>query len=295
MEVFYANFPEIDKTLLRNIQKSIDELYLEFARTFGAKIESFFDPLLYSLIGFEQALMLMPWWSVICLLGLIAFLSSRNLIFTLCVCTSFFFIGLFGMWDDTIRTLAIILLSTLLAVLIGVSMGILISKSNILEKLLLPILDIMQTMPIFVYLIPVVMLFGLGKVPGLIAVVIYAIPPVIRLTNLGIRLVDKDILEAAESFGTSKLARTFYVEIPIALPNILAGINQTIMMALSMVVIASMIGVKGLGQPVLQAVTNQYFALGLFNGMAVVCLAIIFDRITQNFGRRIERKRRRIT
>tara|TARA_B100000886_G_scaffold331223_1_gene282516 strand:+ start:566 stop:1453 length:888 start_codon:yes stop_codon:yes gene_type:complete len=294
VEIFNANFPVLDNKLLRSIQRGIDDSYLEFSRTFGAKIESFFDPLLYVLIWFEQGLMLMPWWSVICLIGIIAYLSSRSLIFTFCVCSAFLSIGFLGMWDNTMRTVAIILLSTFFAVLIGVPIGLLMSRSNILERLVLPVLDIMQTMPIFVYLIPVVMLFGLGKVPGLIAVVIYAIPPVIRLTNLGIRLVDKDILEAAEAFGTSKATRMLNIEIPLALPNILAGINQTIMMALSMVVIASMIGVKGLGQPVLQAVTNQYFAVGLFNGMAVVCLAIVFDRITQNFGRRIQKEHKPI-
>ena len=294
MEVFHSSFPVLDKKLLRSFQKGIDESYLEFSRTFGARIESFFDPLLYVLIWFEQGLMLMPWWSVILLIGFIAYLSSQSVVFTFFVCSAFLAIGFLGMWDNTMRTVAIILLSTLFAVTIGVPIGILMSRSNLLERLVLPILDIMQTMPIFVYLIPVVMLFGLGKVPGLIAVVIYAIPPVIRLTNLGIRLVEKDILEAAEAFGASKLTCLLRVEIPLALPNILAGINQTIMMALSMVVIASMIGVKGLGQPVLQAVTNQYFAVGLFNGMAVVCLAIVFDRITQNFGRRIQKEQKLI-
>ena len=149
----------------------------------------------------------------------------------------------------------------------------------------------MQTMPIFVYLIPVVMLFGLGKIPGVIAVVIYAVPPVIRLTNLGIRLVDEEVLEAADAFGADARRRLLGVQLPLALPNIMAGVNQTIMMALSMVVISSMIGVKGLGQPVLRAVTNQYFALGLFNGAAVVALAIVFDRITQSCGRRLQANR----
>jgi glycine betaine/proline transport system permease protein len=165
------------------------------------------------------------------------------------------------------------------------------SRSKRGQNVILPILDVMQTMPSFVYLIPVVMLLGIGKVPGLIAVVIYAISPVIRLTNLGIRLVDKEALEAADAFGASRFQKLMRVQLPLALPTIMAGINQTIMMALAMVVIASMIGVKGLGQPVLQAVTNQYFALGLFNGAAVVVLAIIFDRITQSFGMRLQRHR----
>jgi glycine betaine/proline transport system permease protein len=132
------------------------------------------------------------------------------------------------------------------------------------------------------------MLLGIGRVPGLIAVIIYAVPPMIRLTNLGIRLVDKEVLEAADAFGASYWQRLTGVQIPLAMPNIMAGVNQTIMMALAMVVIASMIGVRGLGQPVLKAVTNQYFAVGLFNGLAIVALAIVFDRITQAYGRRLQ-------
>jgi glycine betaine/proline transport system permease protein len=189
------------------------------------------------------------------------------------------------------RTMAMILVCTLMSILIGIPIGIFMARSNRGQRTILPVLDVMQTMPSFVYLIPVVMLLGIGRVPGLIAVVIYAIAPVIRLTNLGIRLVDKEALEAADAFGASRLQKLIKVQLPLALPNIMAGINQTIMMALAMVVIASMIGVRGLGQPVLQAVTNQYFALGLFNGTAVVILAIIFDRVTQGFGLRLQKHR----
>jgi glycine betaine/proline transport system permease protein len=188
--------------------------------------------------------------------------------------------------------MAMILVCTLLAILIGIPIGILMSRSDRTQSFVLPVLDVMQTMPSFVYLIPAVMLLGIGKVPGLLAVVIYAIPPVIRLTNLGIRMVDPEILEAADAFGASTWQKLRQVQIPLAMPNIMAGINQTIMMALAMVVIASMIGVKGLGQPVLQAVTNQYFALGLFNGLAVVALAIIFDRVTQSWGLKMQPSRK---
>jgi len=152
-----------------------------------------------------------------------------------------------------------------------------------------PLLDVMQTLPSFVYLIPVVMLLGIGRVPGLIAVVIYAIPPIIRFTNLGIRLVSRDLLEAADAFGSSGWQKLRQVQLPLALPTIMAGVNQTIMMALSMVVIASMIGVQGLGQPVLRAITNQYFAMGLFNGLAIVAIAVLFDRVSQAYGRRLQK------
>jgi glycine betaine/proline transport system permease protein len=152
-----------------------------------------------------------------------------------------------------------------------------------------PILDVMQTMPSFVYLIPVVVIFGIGKVPGLIAVVIYAVPPMIRLTNLGIRLVDKEVLEAADAFGSSRGQKLWNVQMPLALPTIMAGINQTIMMSLAMVVVASMVGVGGLGRNTLQAINNQFFTYGFLNGFALVAIAIIFDRTSQAFGMRLQR------
>ena len=166
-----------------------------------------------------------------------------------------------------------------------------LGRSEAILKAILPILDMMQTIPSFVYLIPILMLLGIGKVPGLIAVCVYAVPPIIRLTNLGIREVDRETIEASEAFGATNLQKLKSVQIPLALPTVFAGVNQTIMMALAMVVIASMIGVKGLGVPILRAVSNQYLALGLFNGLAIVALAIIFDRITQEYGKRIQRHR----
>jgi glycine betaine/proline transport system permease protein len=195
------------------------------------------------------------------------------------------------MWEDTMATVAIISVATFLCIGLGIPMGILMSRSNRVQATITPVLDIMQTIPSFVYLIPVVMLLGIGKVPGLIAVCIYALPPIVRLTNLGIRLVDKEVLEASEAFGSSYRQKLFDVQIPLALPNIFAGVNQTIMMALAMVVIASMIGVKGLGVPVLRAVSNQYLALGLMNGLAIVALAVIFDRVSQQYGKRLQKHR----
>ena len=205
--------------------------------------------------------------------------------------TAFLFIGYLDMWEDTMATLAIVSIATALCILIGIPIGILMARSSKVEKSILPILDIMQTIPSFVYLIPVVMLLGIGKVPGLIAVMIYAMPPIVRLTNLGIRLVDKDTLEAADAFGADPKQKLFEVQIPLALPNIFAGVNQTIMMALSMVVIAAMIGVPGLGVPVLRAVSNQYLALGLMNGLAIVAIAIIFDRVSQSYVNRLQKHR----
>ncbi len=291
MADWLQQFPTLDAAVLRALEKSIDASYRNFSRNYGDAIEGFFDPLLYFLIWFERLLLHSPWWLVIGVIVGLCLAASRKVFLTIGVATAFLLIGVLGMWDDTMRTLAIIFVSSLIAIAIGIPLGILMSRSHGAQAVMTPILDVMQTMPIFVYLIPVVMLFGLGKVPGLIAVVIYAVPPVIRLTNLGIRLVDAEVLEAADAFGVDPWRRLVGVQLPLALPNIMAGINQTIMMALSMVVIASMIGVKGLGQPVLQAVTNQYFALGLFNGAAVVALAIVFDRVTQSYGRRIQENR----
>jgi glycine betaine/proline transport system permease protein len=291
MPEWLLEFPKMDRDALRSLSKAIDEGYRGFSRAYGQGIEDFFNPLLFALVWFEKLLLGAPWLVILVILGVISWFAVRSLKLTAGVLVAFLAIGYLGMWDDTMRTLAIICVCTLIAIVIGIPVGIAMARSERAQSLITPILDVMQTLPIFVYLIPVVMLLGLGKVPGVIAVVIYAIPPVIRLTNLGLRLVDKDVLEAADAFGASSSQRLLGVQLPLALPNIMAGVNQTIMMALSMVVIASMIGVKGLGQPVLRAVTNQYFALGLFAGGAVVALAIVFDRTSQGYGKRLQKFR----
>jgi glycine betaine/proline transport system permease protein len=195
-------------------------------------------------------------------------------------------VGLLGLWDQGMQTLALMIMSTAISVIIGIPVGIMMSRFSWLRRIMLPVLDVMQTMPGFVYLIPVVMLFGLGKIPAIIATVIYAVPPLIRLTDLGIRLVDQDVLEASRAFGANPRQQLFGVQLPLALPNIMAGINQTTMMALSMVVIASMIGARGLGQEVLLGINRLEVGRGLLAGTAIVVLAIIFDRITQAYGKR---------
>ncbi len=281
-----TDIPEMDRADLLTIRKTLDGAYREFSRNYGDTIESFFDPLLSFLIWFEKLLLASPWWLVIAILAGISYVASRSWKMAASVVVVFVLIGYFGMWDNTMRTMSIILVCTLLAIGLGIPIGIAMARSDRIQSLVTPLLDIMQTMPAFVYLIPVVMLLGIGKIPGVIAVVIYAIPPVIRLTNLGIRLVDKEVLEAATAYGASPKQRLFGVQLPLAMPTIMAGINQTIMMALAMVVIASMIGVKGLGQPVLKSITNQYFTLGLLNGLAIVALAIIFDRVSQSYAKR---------
>ncbi|OJT96773.1 ABC transporter permease [Metarhizobium album] len=288
---WFFKFPHMDDAALRALKKTIDEGFRGFTRAYGDTIESLFTPLQHFLIYAERFTTKTPWPIITLIILAIAWAATRNLRIVAGCLVTLLLIGYFDMWDDTMRTISMIFVCTVLSIAIGLPIGILMSRNDKVQKIVNPILDVMQTMPSFVYLIPVVMLLGIGKVPGLIAVVIYAIPPMIRLTNLGIRLVDRDVLEAADAFGADSRQKLFKVQLPLALPTIMAGINQTIMMALAMVVIASMIGVQGLGQPVLKAIANQYFTLGIFNGLAIVGIAIIFDRVSQAYGHRLQKHR----
>jgi len=288
---FFTEFPDMSRRDLRDFKLAVDGAFRDFSRANGEAIEGFFDPLLWFLIWLEKLLVATPWPIILLVVAGLAYLGSRSWKLAVGSMLSFALIGYFGMWEDTMSTIALISVATLLCILIGMPLGIWMAKSDRVQAIITPILDVMQTIPIFVYLLPVLMLLGIGKVPGLIAVCVYAMPPMVRLTNLGIRLVDKEVLEAADAFGADYRQRLFGVQIPLALPNIFAGVNQTIMMSLAMVVIASMIGVKGLGLPVLRAISNQYLALGLLNGLAIVTLAIIFDRVSQEYGRRLQAHR----
>ena len=273
------------------LKKGIDLSFRLFSRKYGDAIESFFDPLLFFLVWLEKLLLTTPWPIIILVMAILAWFGSRSWKLVVGSSIAFMLIGYFGMWNDCMATVAIITVCTIICISVGIPIGVVMSKSDRVEKTIIPVLDMMQTIPSFVYLVPILMLLGIGKVPGLIAVCIYALPPVIRLTNLGIREVDKETLEACDSYGATPFQKLTTVQIPLSLPTIFAGVNQTIMMALAMVVIASMIGVKGLGVPILRAISNQYLALGLMNGLAIVALAIIFDRITQEYGRRIQKHR----
>ena len=288
---FLDEFPTMDRQELRDLKKAIDLGFRNFSRAYGDALETFFEPLLYFMVWLEKLLIITPWPIIILIMAGLAWLGARSWLAVVGTVASFFVIGYLGMWEDTMATLAIISVATLVCIVMGIPLGIWMARSDRIQAIITPVLDVMQTIPSFVYLIPVVMLLGIGKVPGLLAVCIYAVPPIVRLTNLGIRLVDKEVLEAADAFGANYRQKLFDVQVPLALPNIFAGVNQTIMMSLAMVVIASMIGVKGLGVPVLRAISNQYLALGLMNGLAIVALAIIFDRISQNFGKRLQKHR----
>lgn len=277
-------FPQLfDPAKLRKgIDKFVDGIVTDYGDSLGALSDHFERWLAW----FEKLLRTAPWWSVVLAVIVIAWLLTRRIGLSLLMGGLLCIIGLLGLWDAGMQTLALMLMATFLSVVIGIPVGILMGRVDWVRAVLNPVLDVMQTMPSFVYLIPVVMLFGLGKTPALIATIIYAVAPLIRLTDLGIRLADKEVLEASRAYGANTWQQLFGVQIPLALPNIMAGINQTTMMALAMVVIASMIGATGLGQEVLQGINRLEVGRGLMAGVSIVVLAILFDRITQAYGRR---------
>jgi len=289
MNDWIKTFPTMESEQLSNLRRFIDASFRSFSREYGDALEHLFDPLREFLIFSERLMTQSPWPMVISAIALLAWLASRSRKITLGTVLTLLAIGYFGMWEDTMKTISMIFVCTVVALVLGLPIGIAMSRWDRLQRAINPALDVMQTMPSFVYLIPVVMLLGIGRVAGMIAVVVYAIPPVIRFTDLGIRLVRKDLLEAADAFGASTWQKMFNIQLPLALPTIMAGINQTIMLSLAMVVIASMIGVQGLGQPVLKAIANQYFTMGMFNGLAIVGIAIIFDRVSQTYGKRLQK------
>ncbi|AYR19960.1 ABC transporter permease [Alcaligenes faecalis] len=279
-------FPElIDPRALR---LPIDQFVGNLVDNYSSALRAMTQPLLDMLIFMESILRSSPWWAVVLVVVVLGWVASRRVLFSVAMGAMLFAIGLIGLWDAAMQTLALMIVAVFLSVLIGIPLGLLMASFNWLRRIMIPILDVMQTMPSFVYLIPVVMLFNLGKIAALIATIIYAIAPVIRLTDLGIRLVDNEVLEASRSFGANRWQQLYGVQLPLAMPNIMAGINQTTMMALAMVVIASMIGVRGLGYEVLQGINRLQVGRGLMAGLGIVLLAILFDRITQEFGRRFQ-------
>ena len=261
----------------------------------GQTFEALSNRISVVLLAIEQTLRGVPWLVMFLFITALAwFTSGRRLGMTILVSASLFCIGLVDpkLWDNAMVTLSVMLVATILCIVVGIPVGLLISAQDRLRSLVIPLLDLMQTMPSFVYLIPAIMLFGLGAVPAVFATVIYAIPPVIRLTDLGIRLVDEDLSEACDAMGASRLQKLLGLQVPTALPNILQGINQTTMLALSMVVIASMIGTRGLGNEVLLGLQQLNVGRALEAGIAIVLLAIVMDRITQAYGRRLLRAQR---
>ncbi|WP_372372424.1 glycine betaine ABC transporter substrate-binding protein [Alcaligenes faecalis] len=249
--------------------------------------------LTYAILPVERVLQQVPAWAILVLTGLLAWWGQRRFLPVLLYAGGLYLIGAMGLWDKLMQTFTLVLVATVFSVLIGVPVGILSARSRLLRKVLTPVLDVMQTMPSFVYLIPVLMLFGLGKVPAVLATVVYAVPPLIRLTSLGLQQVDKHVMEAAQAYGVTRWQMLMKVTLPLARPSIMAGINQTTMMALSMVVVASMIGAQGLGEDVLAGIQTLDIGRGLQAGVAIVILAIVIDRISQSFGRS-QRHRRKV-
>ena len=229
----------------------------------------------------DAALLWFPPWMFILVLAGLAFLATRRKGLPLFVCLGFGLLANMHLWAATVNTLALVFTATILAVLLGVPMGILLSMSRTLQKFVLPALDIMQTMPAFVYLIPAIPFFGLGKVSAVMATLIFAIPPVVRLTCLGIRQTPPELVECAEAFGSSRLQRLVNLELPLAMPTIVAGINQTVMLALSMAVIAAMIGAGGLGGEVWRAIQRLEIGHGFVAGLGIVIVAVTLDRFFQ--------------
>lgn len=281
-------FPEFFET--RPVRIWIDDGLEWVVKNWGGAFEDAAYPLLFLLNSIQKFLLSVPWWLVILFFAGAAFAATRRAVLPIIVVISLLLVGVMELWDDAIKTMALMITATLTTIVFSLPLGIAMSRSKLLQRVVTPILDLMQTLPSFVYLIPVVMIFGPGKIPALIATIIYAAPPLVRLTDLGIRQVNFEILEAAQAFGATPRQKLFGIQIPLALPTILAGVNQTTMMALAMVVIASMIGAGGLGYQVLQGIGRLEVSRGLFAGLGIVALAIIFDRITQAFGRRLQHK-----
>ena len=246
--------------------------------------QSLRNGLLKALVPLEKGLRGMPWWLFIGSVALISWRVSGYKVALIAI-GGLLFIGLFGLWDNAMRTMAVVGTATVMSVAVAIPVGIGMAKSDRLQGAMRPILDLMQVMPAFVYLIPAIFFLGLGKVPAVMATMIYAVPPAMRLTNLGIRLVSPELIEAAKAFGTTPWQLLIKIQLPLARPTIMAGVNQTIMMSLAMVVVASMVGAQGLGADVLAGISQLEFGRGLLGGIGIVILAIIIDRTSQGLAK----------
>ena len=263
--------------------KAIDGAIKGFSADYDAILTAIKAGLTGMVSGIRSLIAIIPWWLLIIIVAFLGWKSSGKKRKGILYGIMLFLIGVFGYWGLMNDTLAIVITAVVIALAIGLPIGILISGSVQANRILRPVMDTMQTMPVFVYLIPAVMFFGLGQAPAVIATVIYAVVPVIRLTSLGIRQVDREVVEAARAFGSTKMQALFKVQIPQALPTIMTGVNQTLMMAMAMVVTCSMIGATGLGMEVLIGVQRTEMGRGLIAGSCVVIIAILMDRLTQGW------------
>ena len=277
-------FPDIRIPIGDGVENFIDFL----ATNFQAFFDFIFVITSSSIKGLETALISIPWWVLIILIAALGWYFT-NISGGILFGVFMFLIGSFDLWPETMTTISIVLISVILSLAIGIPFGVLMAFNNILSTVMRPLLDAMQTMPTFVYLIPVIFFFPLGNVPAVIATIIYAMPPVMRLTELAIRNVDKEVVESAQSFGSSTIQMLTKVQLPQALPTIMAGVNQTTMMALAMAVVGSMVGAQGLGERVLYAINRIDISLGFEAGISIVFLAIIIDRITGGIAKRLQK------
>ncbi|MDD2534383.1 MAG: ABC transporter permease subunit [Eubacteriales bacterium] len=273
-----------------DIAESIDQAI----RTLGIRYEAIFDGIKafvsFFLNSVEGFLFFLPWWVLLLMVLVGGYFATKRVLSALMFTVMIFVIGLFGYWNLMIYTLAIVFVSVLFSLFIGLPYGILMAENPRLARYSTSVLDAMQTMPSWVYLIPAVSFFGLGRMPAVMATMIYALPPVIRLTSHAISNVDSETLEAARAFGSTKIQALFQVKIPQAAGTIMAGINQTTMMAVAMVVTCSMIGAKGLGSEVLIAINRLEVGRGFEAGISIVFIAIVMDRLSQGVARSMDRK-----
>ncbi|NLX64912.1 MAG: ABC transporter permease subunit [Clostridiaceae bacterium] len=264
-----------------NISDPIDRFIDYLITEWDAFFNSITNGLRVFLNSIGYVIEMIPWWLLIAIVFVLTWRMSKKIGKAILYSLLIFSIGAMGLWELMNTTLSIIIASVIISIIIGFPTGVLVSSSDRLDSIVRPILDTMQTMPSFVYLIPAAMLLGLGNVPAVLATTIYAVPPLIRLTSHGIRQVDREVIEAATAFGSTKWQSLIKVKIPQAMPTIMTGVNQTIMMAISMVVTGSMIGVTGLGQEVLISINRLQAGRGFTAGIAIVIMAIVIDRLTQ--------------
>ena len=278
-----GNTITIDRSLRQVTGESIDNWVDWLTTEADWLFDSISDGVTYAIVFIENVLKWIPWPAIVVGLALLSFAVGRWTLTGITV-VALLFMGFMGLWSNTIDTLALMVIAVIVSVAVGLPLGVLGARNQVMDNIMRPVLDAMQTMPSFVYLLPGILFFGLGKPAGIFATLIYAVPPVIRLTNLGIRQVSHETVEAARSFGASPWQVLTKVQIPMALPTIMAGINQTTMMALAMVTIASMVAAGGLGDNVLRALQKNQAGNGLISGLAIVFLAIIIDRLTQSIA-----------
>ena len=280
----------LEKTVREAIGGAIDDAVYWVTREGSWLFDGMSSAVAHALVAIEDILKWVPWPAVVVAVAFLSFAVGRWRLMGFTI-FALLFVGFMDLWENTIDTIALMVVAVVIAVTIGLPLGVLAARNSMANNLMRPILDGMQTMPSFVYLLPGILFFGLGKPAGIFATIIYAVPPVIRLTNLGIRQVSTEAVEAAHAFGTTPFQLLTKVQIPMALPTIMAGINQTTMMALAMVTIASMVAAGGLGDNVLRALQKNQPGNGAIAGLAIVFLAIVIDRLTQSVAQEQEDRR----